>query len=158
MENTERLSFILTVNLNLDEVQCRPCLCFKTKGKLLSLKLGWALWWMSEWNTGGKKTWANFLNLPQWQFIPNISKIQMGKCHSMSNNIVSCVANSKPGPLPCSSCLHFNTTIHKCYTHVSDRLLRSIHKRKFNHLSIGQALERAREGEKTHTHSYINML
>lgn len=55
MENTESLSFILIVNLNLDEVQYRPCLCFKTKAKLLSLKLGWALWWMSEWNTGEKK-------------------------------------------------------------------------------------------------------
>lgn len=34
------LSFILTVNLNLDEVQCIPCVCFKTKAKLLSVKLG----------------------------------------------------------------------------------------------------------------------
>ena len=36
----QSLSFILTVNLNLDEVQCIPRLCFKTKAKLLSLKLG----------------------------------------------------------------------------------------------------------------------
>lgn len=63
-----------------------------------------------------------------------------------------------PDPLPGSSCLHFNTILHRCYTHVSDRLLRSILKRKCNHLSIEQALERDGEGEKTHTHSCVNML
>lgn len=40
-------SFILTVNLNLDEVQCIPRLCFKTKAKYLSFQLGW--------NTGRQK-------------------------------------------------------------------------------------------------------
>lgn len=38
MESTESPSFILTVNLNLDEVQRIPRLCFKTKAKLLSPK------------------------------------------------------------------------------------------------------------------------
>lgn len=64
MENAESLSFILAVNLNLDEVQCIPCLCFKTKAKLLSLKIGWVLWRV-EHRGGKKKTSANALNLPQ---------------------------------------------------------------------------------------------
>lgn len=80
------------------------------------------------------------------------------KYHALRNNVVSSEANSSPDPLPRSSCLHFNTTLHRCYTHVSDRLLRSILKRKCNHLSIEQALEWDGEGEKTHTHSYVNML
>lgn len=67
-------------------------------------------------------------------------------------------ANSGSDPLPRSSRMHFNTTLRRCYTHVSDRLLRSILKRKCNHLSIEQALERDGEGEKAHTHSYVNML
>lgn len=60
--------------------------------------------------------------------------------------------------LPHASCLHFNTTLHRCYTDVSDRLLQSILKRKRNHLRIEQALKRDGEGEKAHTHSCVNML
>lgn len=72
----------------------------------------------------------------------------------------SCQANSRRDPslrLAPRAC-RFSTTLHKCYTHVSDWRLRSTLKRKRNHLSIEQALERVREGEKTHTHSYVNML
>lgn len=69
-----------------------------------------------------------------------------------------CKANTKPDPLPHTSSLHFSATLHRCYTHVTNRLLRTLLKRKCNHLPIEQALERDREGEKAHTLLYVNML
>lgn len=80
------------------------------------------------------------------------------KFHTLRNNVFWFEANSWPDPLPRSSCLHFSTSLHRCYTDVNDRLLRSILKRKCNHLPIEQALERDGDGEKAHTHSYVNML
>lgn len=63
MEDAASLSFILTVNLNLEEVQRIPRLCFKTKAVTVTeIKLSLVV---HGWNTRGKKTKANALNLPQ---------------------------------------------------------------------------------------------
>lgn len=76
----------------------------------------------------------------------------------MRNNVDLWEVNSWPDPFSCSTCFRLNITLHRCYTDVSDRLLRSILKRKCNHLPIEQALEGDGEGEKAHTHSCVNML
>ncbi len=81
------------------------------------------------------------LNLQQQQLAPNNPHNPNYEIPRFEDHVVACEANPRPDLLPRSSSLYSNATLHRCYTHGSDKLLRSILKRKCNHLSSEQALE-----------------
>lgn len=104
-------SFILTVNLNLDEVQCIPRLCFKTKAKYLSFQLGW--------NTGRQK--KRIINLVrsiyEWDSsLLTIPTIQTSEYHTFMRGVggVGLIPGLTPrlAPHACTSAQPYTDAIH----------------------------------------------